>query len=88
MKNMSMLRYCGDLQWGGIFVHQLYVLRVCVLVVLVYSNPGYVCTGRIVARSADPYLILLDPAPILLALAQGRFETLVPQTDPSGFPIE
>lgn len=65
-----------------------YVLRVCVLVVLVYSNPGYVCTGRIVARSADPYLILLDPAPILLALAQGRFETLVPQTDPSGFPIE
>lgn len=47
-----------------------------------------VCTGRIVARSAVLYLILLDPAPILLALAQGRFETLVPNQTPSGFPIE
>lgn len=28
-----------------------------------------VCTGRIVARSAVLYLILLDPAPISLALA-------------------
>lgn len=52
---------------------------VCVLVVLEpLKSTQDVCTGRIVARSADLYLILLDPAPILLALAQGRFETLVP----------
>lgn len=46
-----------------------------------------VCTGRI-ARSAVLYLILLDRVPILLALAQGRFETLVPDQTPSDFPIE
>lgn len=49
-------------------------------------NPGEDCHwlglgclhGPDLARSAGLYLILLDRVPILLALAQGRFETLVP----------